>query len=106
MPRYKFCAGCPVCGSRELVHWQHTNCSSYEEIDEDGRIYCNGCNKYLGFIMDLKFNCGCNDCKSEKKDVKAVLQALAMMANAQKDVPEYFAEDISLKIIERLKKKK
>lgn len=105
MPRYKFCAGCPVCGSRELVHWQHTNCSSYEEIDEDGRIYCNGCNKYLGFIMDLKFNCGRHDCESVK-DATAIFQALAMMYDAQKDVPEDFAEGISLKIMERLKKKK
>ena len=103
MPRYKFIAGCPACGSCGL--WHHKNCSSYGEIDEDGWIYCNGCNKYLGFIMDLEFNCGCNDCKSEKKDVKAVLQALAMMANAQKDVPREFFEHIILKIMERLRNK-
>ena len=42
MTRYKFYAGCPACGDRTLGLWHHKNCSSYEEIDEDGWIYCLG----------------------------------------------------------------
>lgn len=104
MPKYKFIAGCPSCGSRERGLWHHKDCSSYEEIDEDGWIYCNGCNQYLGFIMDLKYNCGLHDYKSAK-DATAIFQALAMMADAQKDIPRDFAEKISARILERLTKK-
>lgn len=42
MTRYKFYAGCPACGDRTLGLCHHKNCSSYEEIDEDGWIYCLG----------------------------------------------------------------
>ena len=105
MPRYKFIAGCPACGSRERGLWHHKNCSSYEEIDEDGWIYCNGCNKYLGFIMDLEYNCGHHDYESVK-DATHIFQALTMMADAQKDMSEQFAKQISTKILERLSNKK
>ena len=104
MPKYKFIAGCPACGSLEKGLWHHKNCSSYEEIDEDGWIYCNGCKKYLGFIMDLQYNCGLHDYESVK-DATSVFLALAMMPDAQKCVPVDFAEQISARIYERLKKK-
>lgn len=95
MPRYKFNAGCPACGDRTPGLWKH--CSSYEEIDEDGSIYCLGCGKNLGFIMDLRYNCGNHDYQ-EVKDTTAVFQALAMMT----DVPADFAKRITKKIMERL----
>ena len=99
--RYKFIAGCPACGKGERGLWHHRYCSSYEEIDEDGWIYCLGCSKYLGFIMDLRYNCGLHDYE-DVKDATAVFQALAMMTDAQKDIPADFAKKISKKILERL----
>ena len=99
--RYKFIAGCPACGSRDRGLWHHANCSSYEEIDEDGWIYCLGCRKYLGFLMDLRYNCGNHDYQSVT-DATAVFQALAMMTDFQKDVPPNFAKKISEKILRRL----
>ena len=105
MPRYKFIAGCPVCFHSERGLWHHKNCTSYEEIDENGFIYCNGCNRNLGFIMDLQYNCGLHDYESVK-DATAVFKALAMMTDAQKEVPEDFADQITERILERIKKKK
>ena len=99
--RYKFFAGCPACGRGKPALKVHNNCSSYEEIDEDGWIYCLGCSKYLGFIIDLRYNCGLHDYK-DVKDATAVFQALAMMTDAQKDIPPDFAKKISKKILERL----
>jgi len=75
MPKYIFYAGCPSCDDRTPGLWRHKNCSSYEEIDEDGWIYCFGCSKYLGFIMDLRYNCGNHDCQ-DVKDPTSVFQAL------------------------------
>lgn len=95
MPRYKFNAGCPACGDRTPVLWNH--CSSYEEIDEDGSIYCLGCGKNLGFIMDLRYRCGNHDYQNVK-DATTVFQALAVMT----DVPLDFVKRISKKIMERL----
>ena len=99
--RYKFFAGCPACGKGEPYLHKHNNCSFYEEIDEDGNIYCLGCSKYLGFIMDLRYNCGLHDYQ-DVKDAAAVFQALTMMIDAQKDIPTDFAKKISKKILERL----
>lgn len=101
MPRYKFIAGCPACGSRDRYVWTHTNCSKTEEIDEDGWVYCLGCEKYLGFLMDLKYNCGHHDYKSAEDSI-AIFQALTMLADFQKDVPVDFAKKISAKILKRL----
>ena len=101
MTRYKFYAGCPACGDRTPGLWCHQNCSSYEEIDEDGWVYCLGCKKYLGFIMDLRYNCGNHDYQ-DVKDETAVFQALAMMTDAQKHIPPDFAKKIGKKIMERL----
>ena len=101
--KFKFIAGCPVCREGVRGQWYHQNCSSYEEIDEDGWIYCRGCEKYLGFILDLKYNCGFHDYTSVK-DATAVFQALAMMTDAQKDISPDFANKIGEKILERLKK--
>lgn len=101
MVRYKFYAGCPACGDRTPGLWCHANCSSHEEIDEDGWVYCLGCKKYLGFIMDLRYNCGNHDYQ-DYKDATAVLQALAMMTDAQKYIPSDFAKKIGKKIMERL----
>lgn len=81
--RYKFIAGCPACGKGERGLWHHKNCSSYEEIDDDGWIYCLGCSKYLGFIIDLRYNCGLHDYK-DVKDATAVFQALAMMTDPKR----------------------
>ena len=101
MVRYKFIAGCPACGDRERGLWHHENCSSYEEIDEDGYIYCRGCSSYLGVIMDLKSTSGLHSYKSVQ-DPTSVFQALAMMTDAQKDIPKDFAEKISVRILKRL----
>jgi hypothetical protein len=103
MSKYKFIAGCPACGSRNRDLWHHQDCSSYEEIDENGWIYCLGCNQNLGFIMDLTYNCGYHDFQS-CQDATAVFQALAMMTDAQKDIPKDFADKISARILQRLLK--
>ena len=57
--------------------------------------------KYLGFIMDLRYNCGNHDYQ-DVKDATAVFQALAMMTDAQKHIPSDFAKKISKRIMERL----
>ena len=101
--RYKFIGGCPVCGKNRGL-WHHKDCSSYEEIDEDGWIYCLGCKSYLGYIMDLRYNCGFHDYKSFT-DPTAVFQALTMMTDAKKDIPKDFAEKISEKVLQGLLKK-
>ena len=101
MPRYKFIAGCPACGNRERINWQHTKCSSEEEIDEDGNIHCLNCKKNLGFIMDINFKCNFHDSKPVT-DATCVFQALSFMTDYQKDIPTEFAKKISKKILERL----
>jgi hypothetical protein len=97
--RCKFFAGCPACGKSKRILWNH--CSSYEEIDEDGWIYCLGCRKYIGFIMDIRYKCEFHDYR-KPTDVTAVFQALAMMTDDQKDIPTDFAIKLSKKILERL----
>jgi len=100
MPRYKFYAGCPACGNRKLIHWQHIECSSEEEIDENGDIHCLKCKKNLGFIMDLNFKCGDHDSKPVEEAID-VFQALAMMTDGQ-NIPSDFAIKISKRVLERL----
>ena len=51
--------------------------------------------------MDLKYNCGYHDYQS-CTDATAVFQVLAMMTDAQKDIPKDFADKISAKILQRL----
>lgn len=51
--------------------------------------------------MDLKYNCGYHDYQSFT-DATAVFQALAMMTDAQKDIPKDFSDKISAKILQRL----
>ena len=98
--RYQFIAGCPACGSRDRGLWRHKDCSSYEEIDEDGWIYCLGCKKYLGFLMDLQYNCGNHDYQSATNSLH-IFQALTVMADIQKDIPPDFSANIVLKVNER-----
>ncbi len=95
MPRYKFITGCPVCGDRELHHWTHATCGGEEEIDEDGDIYCLECRTYLGFIMDIRFNCTKHN-SMEGRDAPSVLHVLAMMT----DFPADFGKKITKKILE------
>ena len=101
MPRYTFIAGCPACGKKEKYKWVHKNCSKYEEIDENGFIYCLGCNRNLGFLMDLEYNCGGHDYEAPR-DATSIFLALAMLTDAQKEIPEWFAKQISAKVWERL----
>ena len=100
MPRYKFIAGCPACGNKELIHWPHADCGGEEEIDENGNIHCLKC-KRKGFIMDLDYNCG-NHCSMKVRDATTVFQALAIMTDSQRHIPADFAKKISKKIMERL----
>jgi hypothetical protein len=99
MSRYKFITGCPVCGSKEICKWVHKDCSSYEEIDENGDIYCSGCNKLLGFIMDLEYRCGHHD-SQKPTNAFNVIQALALLTVAE-DIPPIIVKEISEKILER-----
>ena len=103
MPRYRFISGCPACGNKTISRWNHSNCSNGsscgEEIDEEGYIYCLGCNKKLGFILDIKFSCGNHDSHQPVKDATNVLSALATMT----DIPAEFAKNITRKIDDRLR---
>ena len=104
MSRYKFITGCPACGSKEKYQWVHKNCSSYEEIDEDGDIYCLGCNKRLGFIMDLEYNC-CHQSHQNYQTPKSALknfQALTLLSDVQ-DMPENKRLKLSERVIARAK---
>lgn len=102
MSRYKFIAGCPACGSKEKYQWVHKNCSSYEEIDENGDIYCLGCNKTLGFIMDLEYYCGHHN-YLQPTNALVVFQALTLLSDV-KDMPPDKALSISERVLERAKK--
>ena len=101
MSRYKFITGCPACGSKEKYQWVHKNCSSYEEIDEDGDIYCLGCNKRLGFIMDLVYNCGHQNYQTPTSSLKN-FQALTLLSDVQ-DMPENKRLKLSERVIARAK---
>ena len=101
MPRYKFIAGCPACGNKELIHWPHADCGGEEEIDENGNIHCLKCKRNLGFIMDLDYKCSNHD-SMKVRDSTTVFQALAIMTDSQRHIPADFAKKISKKIMERL----
>ena len=102
MSRYKFIAGCPACGSKEKYQWVHKNCSSYEEIDEDGDIYCLGCNKTLGFIMDLEYYCGHHN-YLQPTNALVVFQALGLLSDV-KDMPPDKALLIAQRVLDRAQK--
>ncbi len=103
MPRYRFASSCPACENKTVIRWNHTNCpgdsSCGEEIDEDGYIYCLGCNKNIGFIMDINFNCGNHD--SRKPDERSVMSALSMMATMI-GIPSEFGKKIIRNVLKRL----
>ena len=101
MGRYKFIAGCPACGRKEKYQWVHKNCSSYEEIDEDGDIHCLGCNRNLGFLMDLEYNCGHHNYQ-QPTNALMVFQALGLLADVE-DMPPGKAVAICNKVLERAK---
>ena len=97
MSRYRFIAGCPVCGDQKLIRWQHTECSSEEEIDENGDIHCLKCKKNLGFIADIKFKCDNHDSK-EVTDEQKVIRALSMLADK---IPRDSMKKIIFKLLDR-----
>ena len=104
MSRCRFISGCPVCGNRALIHWQHTDCSSEEEIDENGDIHCLKCKTNLGFRMDLNFKCSQHDSRPVR-DATCVFQALTiLMTDYQKNIPADFVKSIGIKILNRLNK--
>ena len=94
MPKYNFILGCcPVCGEEGEENYTHRECSSYEEIDENGDIYCKGCNKCLGFITDLTYTCQ-NHAQEYAKKI-FLYRALAISAN---NYPHFFIDNILDKI--------
>jgi hypothetical protein len=58
MPRYRLRFRSPFCpNSSEIIDWKHIHCGEYEEIDEDGFVLCNGCQK-INPLEDFCFKCG------------------------------------------------
>ena len=84
MVRYKFFSICPACGMGEPYLHTHRNCSSYEEIDDDGRVYCKGCDSYLGFIADLEYKYSYHS-DYRKGNEHSVIKALSLMSHS--DMP-------------------
>ena len=101
MSRYKFISGCPVCGNRELNNWTQSKCGGEEEIDENGDIYCLKCKENVGFIMDIRFNCGLHDYRKITYPAE-VIQAFAIMFDSNRNIPKNFQINITQKILERL----
>ena len=56
MPRFK--SKCPFCSNNDWKNWYHTGCSSSkgEDIDIEGYITCNDCNKKMD-LLDMNFYC-------------------------------------------------
>ena len=93
--KFKFYTNCPGCGRGAPYLHTHKNCTSYEEIDEDGMVYCNGCNSCLGFIADLTYKCQYHEYK--KGDFHNIINSLYLMKR-RLDIPN----KVFIKIIEKL----
>ena len=51
--------GCPEEGCEkfnENIHWEHSKCGSYEQIDEERNVFCGSCG-YIGNILEMSFGC-------------------------------------------------
>ena len=96
MNRYRFFSICPACGRGEPYLHTHRNCSSYEEIDENGIVYCRGCNSNLGFIGDLEYQCDYHN-DYRKGDGLTIIKALSLLANFV-NIPRSTIKKIILKI--------
>ena len=99
MSRYRFFCNCPGCGMGEPYLHSHRNCKGYEEIDENGIVYCTGCNSDLGFLGDLEYRCTYhNDYK--RGDAQTIMRALSLWARYE-NIPRYVAKKIITKIFDK-----
>ena len=58
MPKYIFKSKCPACDNNRIITWHHAGCPSYSKqyLDDEGDIYCDGCDSYFDFC-DCTFSC-------------------------------------------------
>ena len=102
--RCRFISGCPMKCTNDLIRWHCGSCSSDLQIDDRGYISCSGCFKNLGFITNVKFNCGRHIAYQSfgiNSDATKIIGALSIVLTENNYYPPDFIKRIIQYILEK-----
>ena len=108
MPKYIFKSKCPACDNNRIITWRHVGCPSYSKqyLDDEGDIYCDGCEKYFNFV-DCTFACEnhTNDYKEiDFTRLEAIFSAVGTFPGNDNDARE-FRRKLRKSLIQKWKQK-
>lgn len=87
MPRFK--SKCPFCTDNDWIEWKHSECpDSYgENIDIEGYITCNYCNKKMD-LLTMDFYCKTNQeyrVFNRKMQIRTLIALICKIDNIDDD---------------------